>query len=599
MQETFTYDDMNRLTGITLKRPSGQDLHCAVGYDALGRMTSRQAVTAANGVPQVTTVFSQPVFDNTKVHALASATTTAELYPSDAQIVTYTGFDKVAKVKQGNDSICYAYGYDQHRISMDEHAGNTHRTKRYVGNCEYITETTGNTTSSRWLTYLSGPTGVYAVVVTQNNTNTIHYILKDNLGSWTTVVDANGNVEQQLSYDPWGNLRNQNTWSGSFSGTPMFDRGFTGHEHLYNFGLINMNGRMYDPVVSSFLSVDQYVQSPDNAQSFNRYAYCMNNPLRYVDPSGWKAIYSGPWGYTPNSSANANDPYAYADSRGWEPRDFRGAGYMYNMAFYGNAGGLCGGSCNYYGSYGYYVSYYANSVNNYCFPSTQLQLIHNWQNNPSYTTNKEMREAGISSLTVGELYGCLSDNPGYRNSYYTWTDSNGRTHNAAIYYEYVGGNSNGVLTLSNQRLWLYTLESSLEKANILAQSTGVPMGTISELVEIAAKSYHNIPVLKICSGLNKAQKIAAISKEGLALSRVTRGLGIAGAGFTSLFSLYNMVDYYSNGGTGYEVGVKTAFDIGMTTVGIVGGPIGLGISIGYFVLDLSTNGFGVSYDIKP
>lgn len=45
MEETFTYDDMNRLTGITLKRPSGQDLQCSVTYDALGRMTSRQAVT--------------------------------------------------------------------------------------------------------------------------------------------------------------------------------------------------------------------------------------------------------------------------------------------------------------------------------------------------------------------------------------------------------------------------------------------------------------------------------------------------------------------------------------------------------------------------
>jgi hypothetical protein len=37
----------------------------------------------------------------------------------------------------------------------------------------------------------------------------------------------------------------------------------------------------------------------------------------------------------------------------------------------------------------------------------------------------------------------------------------------------------------------------------------------------------------------------------------------------------------------------------MVAVGVFGGPIGLGISIGYFVLDLSTDGFGVSYDIKP
>ena len=60
---------------------------------------------------------------------------------------------------------------------------------------------------------------------------------------------------------------------------------FAAHEHLYAFGLINMNGRIYDPQMSSFLSVDAYVQSPDNSQNFNRYAYCLNNPLKYTDPS--------------------------------------------------------------------------------------------------------------------------------------------------------------------------------------------------------------------------------------------------------------------------------------------------------------------------
>ena len=81
-------------------------------------------------------------------------------------------------------------------------------------------------------------------------------------------------------------LRNPTTWSGSFTGTPKFDRGFTGHEHLWHFGLINMNGRMYDPVMCCFLSVDSYVQDPESPQNFNRYAYCLNNPLKYTDPDG-------------------------------------------------------------------------------------------------------------------------------------------------------------------------------------------------------------------------------------------------------------------------------------------------------------------------
>jgi len=93
---------------------------------------------------------------------------------------------------------------------------------------------------------------------------------------------------QELSFDAWGDRRNPATWR-SFTGTPpepLFDRGFTGHEHLYAFGLINMNGRMYDPLVSRMLSPDNFIQAPDFSQSFNRYSYCLNNPLKYTDPSG-------------------------------------------------------------------------------------------------------------------------------------------------------------------------------------------------------------------------------------------------------------------------------------------------------------------------
>ena len=122
-----------------------------------------------------------------------------------------------------------------------------------------------------------------------------HYILKDHLGSWTTITDAEGNVEQELSYDAWGNLRDPETWYNHTQAdpveSPMFDRGYTGHEHITLFGLINMNGRCYDPMVSGFLSVDACLQDPTSAQGFNRYAYCAYNPLRYTDPTGW---YMGP-----------------------------------------------------------------------------------------------------------------------------------------------------------------------------------------------------------------------------------------------------------------------------------------------------------------
>ena len=55
---------------------------------------------------------------------------------------------------------------------------------------------------------------------------------------------------------------------------------------LNDFDIINMNGRLYDPVLGRFLSPDNFVQMPDNVQSYNRYSYCLNNPLKYTDPSG-------------------------------------------------------------------------------------------------------------------------------------------------------------------------------------------------------------------------------------------------------------------------------------------------------------------------
>ena len=65
-----------------------------------------------------------------------------------------------------------------------------------------------------------------------------------------------------------------------------FRRGFTGHEHYDRFGIINMNVRLYDPVLGRFFSPDPQVQNPFSTQGFNRYSYCGNNPVMYTDPNG-------------------------------------------------------------------------------------------------------------------------------------------------------------------------------------------------------------------------------------------------------------------------------------------------------------------------
>jgi RHS repeat-associated protein len=73
------------------------------------------------------------------------------------------------------------------------------------------------------------------------------------------------------------------------------ERGFSTHEYLPWFNLYNMNGRLYDPVVGRFLNVDPLIQDPGNTQSYNRYSYCLNNLLKYADPSGYQWMKKTTW----------------------------------------------------------------------------------------------------------------------------------------------------------------------------------------------------------------------------------------------------------------------------------------------------------------
>ncbi len=98
----------------------------------------------------------------------------------------------------------------------------------------------------------------------------LYYIVRDNLGSITHVVDSTGAVAQELSYDAWGRLRDPETmqpYAPNSQPNLLLGRGYCGHEHLPKFNLINMNARLYDPWALRFLSPDPYVQLHDFTQS--------------------------------------------------------------------------------------------------------------------------------------------------------------------------------------------------------------------------------------------------------------------------------------------------------------------------------------------
>lgn len=285
MEERFTYDRLDRLTGVI----EGTDTTGVFVYDDYGRMTSKRLHGAM--------VFDQALFEaDGRPHAIRSA----RMYANPADLtMEYTSFDKLRLVEQGDRTLSYGYGYEHQRLRMvetDDH--DTVRMKEYVGGCERVTEVDGNYSSTHWITFLGGPLGVFAVRDTrmQPPAKQMYYVHPDHLGSWTTVTSWNGNVVQDVWFDPWGTAYDLTTLTDPHpeADSLLFDRGFTGHEHLLGFGLINMNGRVYDPLTSSFLSVDNYVQDPSYTQNFNRYAYCMNNPLKYTDPDGeWVQLVIG------------------------------------------------------------------------------------------------------------------------------------------------------------------------------------------------------------------------------------------------------------------------------------------------------------------
>jgi RHS repeat-associated protein len=62
--------------------------------------------------------------------------------------------------------------------------------------------------------------------------------------------------------------------------------GYTGHEMDSETGLVNMRGRIYDPRLGRFLQPDPFLR-PNSSQGLNRYSYAFNNPLRWIDPSGF------------------------------------------------------------------------------------------------------------------------------------------------------------------------------------------------------------------------------------------------------------------------------------------------------------------------
>jgi RHS repeat-associated protein len=221
---------------------------------------------------------------------MSSVTLTASnTAPLQMQQVSYTSFARPQILTEGTYAVNFTYDETYERIKQEFKTSTaTTYTRYYFNGGQYEKTVQGSATKT--IFYLDG-SPYTATVALENNNGAIRllYINRDHLGSITHITDANKVLQAEYSYDAWGRMRNPVNLVVYALGTEpalLLNRGYTGHEHLKEFSLINMNARLYDPITARMLSPDNYVQTPTNAMNFNRYSYALNNPLRYNDPDG-------------------------------------------------------------------------------------------------------------------------------------------------------------------------------------------------------------------------------------------------------------------------------------------------------------------------
>ena len=218
-----------------------------------------------------------------KPHAVTAVDNFDGWIDDSIQYISYNSWGKLESLYSIRDGDVYyysiEYGPDLQRIRSSLYKNGQPLYSKFYWD-DYEEKTVDNTTYLYW--YVNGADGLAGIMLgnAQNSSWSCNLAaITDHLGSIMTLWD-NNDPYYSCSYDAWGNR------TIGMESPLGVDRGFCGHEHIDEIGLINMNGRMYDPKLGRFLSPDPYVQSPTNPQNFNRYSYCLNNPLKYTDPDG-------------------------------------------------------------------------------------------------------------------------------------------------------------------------------------------------------------------------------------------------------------------------------------------------------------------------
>ena len=254
--ETFGYDSLDRLISVSGPYSAGYT------YNEIGNIMSMNGVSYTYG--------SQP-------HAVTDVGETEYAYDDngnmtdrDDQTITWDVENRPVSVSDGVNTSTFIYDGDGNRVLRTEGG----ETVLYI-NMYYEKNLTTEEVITSY--YLSGK------LVATRTGDTLEYVHQDHLSGTALVSDSSGDLVNEISYYPYGSTR---------AGDVPTDKKFTG-QRLDGTGLYYYGARYYDPAIGRFINADIIAPDYNNPQSLNRYSYCFNNPLRYIDPTGqwpWDTI---------------------------------------------------------------------------------------------------------------------------------------------------------------------------------------------------------------------------------------------------------------------------------------------------------------------
>lgn len=306
LSESFYYEDgVNRLTTSALTSSTAGTLQQSYSYYDNGNIKTRSTLGtynygAVNTQPHALKNVALATGGSINYQYDANGNLSLEVYKDAGGTVvagkgrteTYTSFNMPLKLSApGGVFLDYLYGPEHQRSKVTSNTGTIiYLNPNEEGGLLYEKETRGSTVSTiEHRNFITAMGQVIAIVKQIGNTTSTSYMHRDNLGSTTAITNESGQSIERLAYEPFGKRRVPNGSSDNDNKivSAVTARGFTNHEHLESLGLIHMNGRVFDPMLGRFMSADPNIPEPMDMQSYNRYSYVRNNPLTYMDMTGF------------------------------------------------------------------------------------------------------------------------------------------------------------------------------------------------------------------------------------------------------------------------------------------------------------------------